>query len=621
MQTSEVSITRLVASEKRRPEESSNRDTIARWGRLTVQWVGQAAQWVGQTVQWGQREETPEAATRQSRKTLHSCSSDHLAPVDKHPGLRSIQPRHYNVDLGCSDLAVNYQSPTWHLPQEGIPQPKSQPVLKDDEALSGWFKKPRGLDFIRTQLAKRRQAIQEGKGASFTFEPLMTTLSNIKTFACHIRAGQHFTDGHPLTDSDVRALNWLEQRAEALLNAQAPYELTVHLAFAFLAVYEAMSFRRVAVPQQPDGRSRWYYILRDIEPDEITAYSWGGNNTTGPQCGEEFYDRQGMSVVRTALTFFLHEPHMLIYPSFQPLGIEDFCRFGHLPVHPIGMITDFACNADGFMEGPLWFAIHDCGHMNQLGGISIGESGLAVEEGLAVAVMHSSDHRLVLRQMLLDHTPASLEALKPGLRILQFYLLHEKRPEGAAKLLESDNDAFPRCLEILLRTLRKRRAGYHPDDRNITDSEAAKAALWGARLLCQWRAAGFEPLSKEDLEACASTFKAQDLPLLQEHLDWILQYRGQLRQMFVAGYSTRLQDTEERYCCETESGNIAPRYTSTRMTLFDSFDPYSGLCNMDNIDLAYFVALTSAAGRCAMEQCTGAELPESIVFASDSPQP
>jgi len=615
MQTNQTCVTRTGVSEGRRPEEPSNRVSVAQWERHTVQGVSQ-------TVERDPREETPAVATRPAGDAFPVCPPANPAPVVKPLGQRGIQPRHYKIDLGSSDLRLNYPFPGWHLPQEGIPHPQCVLDLKKDRALGGWLQQPEGQGYIRDQLEKRSTAIKEDRADTFTFEPLKTTLENMKRIVGHIGSGKYFGADHPLTDSDVRALDWLEKRADVLLKKNAPYELTVHLCFAFLTVYEVMVASRVVPPSKPQGGGLWFYAsLGNVEPDEITAYSWGGNNTTGPKCGEEFYFRDGMYDTQRVCTHYLRQPNMLIYPSFQPLGIGDFCQFGHLPVHPIAMIPDFACNADGLMQSPLLFADHDVGHMCLLRGVSMDKPGPQANVALPEAVLKSSGHRFALRQMLLDHTPVSLDGLKPGLRILQFHLLHENGPRFAARFLEGDNLAFPQCLEAVTGTLRWKRAGYDPDDRKITDHEAVQAALWGARLLCQWRAAGFEPFDEQQVAVCAETFRAQDLPLLQRHLDFIERHRGNLRQMFIAGYGACTEDTQQRYLIETLFFSRLGVLSATRQTLFDSYDPQIGLCNLDNTDLAYFVALTSTELRDEIETCTGDKLPGNLLLASDAPQP
>ncbi|MCY4473284.1 MAG: hypothetical protein OXC07_10790, partial [Kistimonas sp.] len=426
MQTNQTCVTRTGGSEGRRPEELSGCVRIAQWARCRFQWVGHIVQRISQTVQCNPEEEIPAIATRPAGDACSFCPPANSTPVAKPLGQRGIRPNHYGIDLGRSDLRLNYQSAAWHLPQEGIPRPQCAFDVKNDSVLGYWLQQPKGLSYLRNQLEIYRDAIKEGRADLFTFAPLKTTLENIRRLVCHIGSGNHFGADHPLTDSDVRALEWLQQRADVLLAEHAPYKLTVHLCFAFVAVYEAMVARRVVPPRNQEGTERWDYAsVAKVEPDEITAYSWGGNNTTGPKCGEEFYFRAGMSYTKKVCTYFLHQPHMLLYPSFQPLGIEDFCKFGHLPVHPIGMIPDFACNADGNMESPLFFAEHDIAHMYTLSDVSTARPELQAGVALPEAVLKSSEHRFALRQMLLDHTPVSLDGLKPGLRILQFHLLHE----------------------------------------------------------------------------------------------------------------------------------------------------------------------------------------------------
>ena len=600
MQSSEVFANGSGGVKANRPEVPSKSVSIVRYRTYSVQ-----------------RHKTLAVVTRQPEENQPACSPGQSAGVARSLKWHHIQPKHYKIDLGRSDLPINYPLPGWKFPQEDIPHPECEPKLDFDEALGDWLQKPGNIDFIRSQLAERRQAIEEDKADSFTFAPLMTTLGNIKKFVCHIGSGRHFGDDYPLTDSDRTALDWLEERADVLLKQKAPYALTVHLSFAFLAVYEVMLGKRVTQPWQSGGASCWYYELSDRQPHEITAYRWGGNNTTGPKSGEELYESVSLPGINMALDRLLNMTNMLLYPSFQPLGIRDFCGFGHLPVYPIGMITNYACNADGGMHGPLGFAVHDVQHTNNLSLVKVSDVRARVVS--PTDALRSSEHRLILRQMLLDS--ASPDALKPGLRILQFDLLHEKSPEEAAKLLENDNLLFPRCLDILLEPLRRARPGYPSDEIKITDTQASMAALWGARILCHWRAAGFKPLSKDQLDCCVKTFATQDLPLLQKHLDFIAQHRGSLRQMFIGGYNEKIEDTQGHYCCRTRFGCKIGALSRFRMPLFESSNVYVGLCHVDNIDLAYFAALTSSAMRSEMEQCTGAELPQGIVYASEAPRP
>ncbi|MCY4472669.1 MAG: hypothetical protein OXC07_07620 [Kistimonas sp.] len=576
------------------------------------------AQFEGRTVQW---EQTVAVATPPSGQGGAPLLWSGCLPASKDLGLRAVvQPRLYPVDLGDRNLPVNYQSPDWCPVHEALPVPPDQPELEADVSLVQGFDDLGGLDFIQAELKKRHRAKAEGKGDSFTFAPLKTSLRNMKTFICHIRAGRHFTDDHPLTASDHKALDWLQGRAQVLLTAEAPYELTVHLAFAFLAVYEVMVARRVSPPQEFVGSAReWDSMLCDLEPDEITAYGWGGNNSTGPKSGEAFFSHHGSPALRRVFTRFLHYPHMLIYPSFHPLGIRDFCRFGHLPVHPVGMLTDYVGNADGLAQSPLHFAAHDVAHMNQLS--IIGQPNIE-DPTPEAAVIRTPCHRRALRQMLLGQVPAGLAGLNlgPALYLLQFQLFHEKNPGDTAQLLEAGNLAFPRCLEAVIDTLRSQRAGYLADDLKVTDVEAARAALWGARLLCHWRAAGFGALPQEQLDAWGEDFVTQDLPLLQQHLDFIARHRGVLRQLFIETEGIWVCDTKDRCRIEAEFPASSPLLSPQRLALFDSYNPDTGLCHEENTDLAYFAALASAVLRSRIEKRTGARVPDALVQASGKGQ-
>ncbi|MCY4472667.1 MAG: hypothetical protein OXC07_07610 [Kistimonas sp.] len=557
----------------------------------------------------------PKIIVTPPESTPVSRSPDRLIPVVKDLEQRGlVPPGKYAVELGDAKLRINYPSEHWCFPQEAVPSPESRPDLLHDDVLGGSLQQPGGLEIIRTFLTKRRKATDAGQPESFTFPPLETTLCNMKIFVRHLREGKHFSQEHPLTAGDHKALDWLEERADALLNAGVPYTLTVHLAFAFLAVYEVMVGKRVAVPLKPDGTARWRYALADLAAEDVIAYSWGGNNTTGSKSGEEFgqHFRKGEGL--DALTDFLHRPHLLMYPSFQPLGVGDFCKFGHLPVHPIGMLPDYACNADGFVLSPWEFAGHDVFHMRQQGSV-----GTPCDQAPtpATRVMRSPGHRFALGQLLLRQMPASLAGLdlQPGLQLLQFSLFHEMGPREAAEVLEDSFCCFPRCLEAVLHILRSDRAGYLPEDISVTDAEATRAAFWAARLLNHWREGGWQPLTQEQCDACGVAFVEKDLPLLDQHLDFIACHRGALRLLFMERYGVRAAHPPDEESCRITTRLLSRLGLSRRISyiVFESFNPYAGLCNTDNTDLCYFAALTSEKLRCEMEEWTNARLPEAVV--------
>ena len=431
-------------------------------------------------------------------------------------------------------LPINYH-PDSRSPLEGlVPRPK-QPLrrqhLEEDDWLADSCKEPGYLAAFQQLLDERR--LVEESGGEFCFKPLMTTLRNMQILIRHIRDGQQF-DGPLLADED-QALAWAQDRVAALLLAGAPYKRTVFLAIAVLILCEIVTDRQVLGPlkeRQPERAGQFlarvqdwfdppiddsqpivYFSAARLDPLKVAALCWGGNNPGGGSETEQLVGPRSF-YGHMALCRLVHARHLLIYPSFQPLDIEHFCRAGHLGLHPVGMITDYALNADGVMQSPLAFAYHDLGHLYSLA--PIGEPGDPLDP-VAPCLWACPDKRRAFRSLLLDLLPQRLAPLKldAALRLLLFVWFHEQGPKITAHLLnDEERQAF---ISGFLSMAAQRRAfcnGLAAEYQAITDTDAALAVAWAQRLYQCWQAADCQPLSAARLDACARDFLAIDAPQL-----------------------------------------------------------------------------------------------------------
>ncbi|MCY4471400.1 MAG: hypothetical protein OXC07_01070 [Kistimonas sp.] len=522
-------------------------------------------------------------------------------------------------DISDPNLTVNSQTPNWLAPEQLVKAPPCTPTLEKDEALLDTLQQPHSLALVAKALTQRRAA--EKKHQEFTFDLLMPTLRNMQTFIRHIRDGKQFTD--PLTGGEEQAMVWLAEKTQALLDAGAPYKRTVYLAIALMAVSEIITRRQVLDPLllidpvkkpacAPTGLNRIVCaLLPAVDPALVQECRWGGNNPDGLDEIHHFISRYVMSYyLKEELPGLINDNSLFLFPSFQQLDPKDFCYFGHLPVHPIGMTTAYAINADGLMHSPLRFAIHDINHT--LGHRNI-DAYRKTPLPLGQSVLQAACQRLDLRSLVLDQIPASLVhlKLKPALLLLLFDIFHEKEQEMAAAGLDCSYAAFIYCLTSLADARRINRAGYSETYQSVTDVEAAQAALWMLRLWACWKAADFGPVSpslpsQAQREASAQLFLEKDIPMLDAHLAFVKQHRGVLRQLFA-----------DRLCHRCENGEhlsflvTSPDFAQMRLrTLFNSRHNLSGLSNLDNTDLAYFLALQHPWLREEMESATGARLPE-----------
>ena len=485
-----------------------------------------------------------------------------------------------------------------------MPAPPGRPKLRNDDWLDNSCRKADSVRFIEQQLKRRRQL--EAQHKEFTFAPLITTLKNMQLFIRHIRSGAQFRA--PLTPGEHEALALLEKQTATLVQAEAPYKRTVQLAMKLLAVCEELTDTRVLNPleeQQPAFFDQ--YCLRLADPGSMNKVRKGDHSDASP-------DSDDLWVGGIDFTSYLNNTGLLLYPSFQSLELGDFCRSGHLAMHPVGMITTYAHNADGLMRSPLTFAMHDLGHMITQGAVG---SGCAAP-GLMPSVLQIPCWRLAWRQLLLDKLPQRppFEAWQPALTLLLFQLFHELNPSCSLHYLDTGYSAFLGCLHKLARVRRHDRAGYSNSFRQVTDTQAAMAALWTVRLWERWQAAGGK-LTADQLDSHAQRFMAVEAPGLQQHLHFIAQHRGALRQLFTDNAQwIDYQKDSQRTVIHALADGV---YRRQPLILFDSSDPRSGLCHLDNTDLAYFSALRSPRLRRKIQQKTGTSLPADLLFESSTP--
>ena len=528
-------------------------------------------------------------------------------------------------------LRVNYYA-TGQSPLAGlVPLPRNRLTRarrEEDLWLGKECQQPDGLHSFQKLLDERRRL--EACEQEFCLKPLKTTLRNMQTFIGHIRSGQQF-DGE-LTDREDQAMAWCDARTAALLDAGAPYKKTVHLTVAFLVLCDIITDRQVLGPlaaQRPEalrhghlrfsgGWSSKMGLATDeagkslasgaLDPVRVAALCWGGNNPGGPDEKVELAGQLANLAILKTLTEALADPRLLVYPSFQELDIDDFCRFGHLPLHPVGLTTDYATGADGSLKTPVEFAFHDLGHLSTLRRVGCPRTLRADTD--PQELLYRCDKRLAWRVLLIDSLPACLAPLKlePALTLLLFQLFHEFSPGSAADYLQDKGDkVFVWCQNLLAQARREERNGYTSRYQDVTDAEALMAACWTLRLWQVWRKAQYLAVPTARLEALARQFLAQDVPRLQAHLAFVAQQRPALRQVFADPAHACLTDRADR-CRIAGSGDFAGR---CHQTLFEFYAPFSGLCHIDYTDVAYFAALLSPVIYQKMAARFGKALPAS----------
>ncbi|MCY4473761.1 MAG: hypothetical protein OXC07_13230 [Kistimonas sp.] len=521
-------------------------------------------------------------------------------------------------DLSDPDLPINCPIPNFIPLEKQVPSPPFTPRLKEDLHLTTDFQADNSLTFIKEQLAERRRV--EEKGEEFVFAPLMVTLENMQTFIKHIEAGKQFEE--PLTQEESAALKRIGQQTAKLVAAENPlYKRTLRLAVSLMLLCEIITQRLVLKPlhkEQPRLSEEIYshYVVSYLRKDsDNELWLLAALPLTAQHNPDE---EQALPVVwrhsNLYKTLFqtVTNQNLLLYPSFHPLTVADFCRFGHLPLHPVGLITDYVMGADSRLMTPLAFAEHDLQHMEQL--IRIGDPDHQPTSP-AEAALCSCAKRLDWRCLLLDKVPAPVAPLvsKPALQLFLFLLFHEENPRTNAGIVSLRLSAFSWYLSVLTDARTTKRDAYESIYWDITTNQTAMTVLWAIRLWSCWMAADCQ-LSQQQLQDCAQTFIDKDVPRLEQHLKFFSEHRVNLRLLFAQRCVFQSLDEHQAWKL---GGQYGPG--GGPIHFFHSHSPKTGLRNTERSELVYFEALRSPANRCAMEEQTRARLPEGTGSEPDTP--
>jgi len=512
-----------------------------------------------------------------------------------------------------------------------VPKPPHGQTLSlvADAALTGWLQHPvRGLAWYQEEV--RRRQLMEGENKEYTSSVLRPTLENTRHFIGHLLADRHFTE--PLTGAERRALEKIDGQAAALLRAgqQVPYKRTVLVTFVFATLYDLLAQKRVLAPlahQQPEllqqrgngaipslyafkfsssrpdqqlqGQPQWQpQPVATIDPEQVVSCCWHGLNPYGPDQGNTLFGNDHLMCI--LLPRMLDNPTVFLYPSWTPLDVDDLCRLGHLPVYPIGLITDYAANADGFMHSPLRFITHDIFHIQSQSVGSLGQ----IEDARPLAAPAS---RCAFRQLMLDLLPQVLAPwrLKRAMELLVFHLLHEVNSRSALAMLEIKS--FVPLLRVQAEARRASWCNYSRRYQGISDKQGAIAALWMHRLFAHWKASGFH-LTDMQRYTFVCEFVRTDLPQLQWHLAYIEQHWTPLRELFFSESWEGTSAFFDGWVKNRRFGCLKAVFvTDFSFDFFHWKEPHSGCC-LDYSDVLYFDRLHRPDGAEQIERATGSPI-------------
>ena len=532
-------------------------------------------------------------------------------------GLRRPAPA-----AGLRRPAVRNPDPARPRPRPGfesaVPAPKENLAtrLLHDSFLKETLQQPQeSLDFFDSEVQRRKA--MESAGQPYRFAPLITCLHNMQRLTRHILADRQFSQ--PLSAEDRAGFRVLEDRIGQLLALQAPYKATVRLALMMSCMQEIVTARHLMptlcarFPSFPvrlretglfDSHSFCTAAKEGKEPERtraedaslamVLSCSWGGLNPGRQDEKSQLFAGHRSPVVLEQL---LDDHSLFLHPSFETLTPGDFCRFGHMAVYPLGMMTACAVNADGTMMSPLRFFLHDLNHA------STTHASLHSDSDRPLG---NACRRLQFRQRVLDRLPAALARyrLDRALELLLFNLLHENSVASAQEKLQADS--FLLLLRLLSRVRREYVSHYPSQWQQVTDLQAGLAALWVYRTYHHWRATS---RAQDQQDRLSERFVSEDLPALHQHLAFLERHHPLLQDHFLSRSQVSVYSDGSRWATFSGHSTCDPPHPAARNLLLlcdchnESGEP------VDNTDIVYFAALHSRNDCRQIEKLTGQSLP------------
>ncbi len=525
---------------------------------------------------------------------------------------RNLSPATGEDCVGLSVMRVQEEvPPIWF--EEMMPKPYKD-VGRDllpDPVLTQTLQDPvEGLKFYYQQVQRRGE--MEARHEEYTFAPLLVTLHNMNKLTEHMLENRQFA--RPLAADEHSVLLKLQQHIQELIRLKAPYKRTVKLALLMCMLQEIITARHVIKPLRAEnsellsrdklkGESFLHWAPQGtialettrIPLEEAFSCRWGGLNTHAQQ--HKTGELISGFCQDDALMELLEDHRLFMYPAFAPLDLNDFCDFGHLPFYPLGMMSDYALNADGRMRTPLGFFVHDVLHTN------INKTWLHLD---GMAPLESIDDRLRFQQAVRGGLPAAVLAehkLERALELIVFYLFHERPASDARHLLESNS--FLLLFATICEVRRREHLGYSRSYRAIKDKQALLACFWVYRVYSHYRT------GTNLADTQVSSFVQQDVPALLEHQRFIDQHQQALHQHF-------LSHPGRFYCagwlCYPSQSPCASSFSLQGLPLEASCVSACAAgtdTRVHNTDLVYLDAVLTDEEAMRMEQALGVRPPAS----------
>ena len=402
-----------------------------------------------------------------------------------------------------------------------LPLPPEQVILDRDDFIKADLTDPdKSLDWYYKETAKRKAI--ESEGGEYAFEPLTTTLQNMQKLTTHILEDRQFDT--PLTTAEKTVFQQIQDNIGNLMQMpKPPYKRTVVLTLKFTVLYDYLVTHKVL--KRLPGFARdwdnidWRYNM--IHIPALTAIDSIHELNDLPVTPEALSDSNVLpDWLATQLSKYkvqarLNDPDCFFYPTFEPLDLEHFVGFGHLPVFPLGIMDAYSARADGRLQSPLAFYQHDLFHANH----SFSSPG-DHEKLLA-----SPESRMNFRKAVLGPGQLSDGIRKSAIMIL-FRFFHEISYQST--LRDLSGGSYLNILKELLYDTRIHLDYFSTQYHGLSEQDKIMAAQW---VYLIWNQSWGKPLNQVDIEYLYQTEILSNeesvrvfLATIQEHKSNLIPY-------------------------------------------------------------------------------------------------
>ena len=487
-----------------------------------------------------------------------------------------------------------------HACHAALPQPpETFNCIQDSFIKNEMQSSTTSLQWYEKEVQKRKAI--EGNGEEYRFKPLKVTLKNMQGFTEHILENKQF---RPQLKEEERTI-FLDMLTEInLLYAENEpfYKRTCALTYKFTLLYDFVIQQKMPDPFKiHSSHSSWMKIFSfhetkvsgtpqnlqqicytpEIQLTDLFYQDWHrlhDRNSTPAAMPEIFQSAQ------YPLSFDYHhlleKQELILYPSYEPLDLEDFVGFAHIPVCPVGMITGYSESADGMIKMPWPFYRHDLFHAKDVGTYK----HLSSKDPLASPQSRFAFRKTIDQAILTSESiPANHACFKKAITMLLFDILHENNHE---KFTTNSHSAFA----WLFITSRKQRYAFkhHFSEKywNISDRDAAMASLWLDNIYHYWLLCGGDILTPAETEYFSQQQFPYQADLLDQHLLLTEEHQTNLIQYLLNTKGKEYVSTNLKFAIDIIDGP-KPRFLTAYFDLIQDDDFRQKLAEDLEINIPY----------------------------------